>query len=81
MLSPPVLSGTILGGVAVSSTTTDITGPPTAVHQMPSVIAKPKLYVPQPNSLTTNGPAVSRGNFTLGLLPFSSFIVDNIELH
>ena len=61
VLSPPVLSGAMLSGVAVSSTQGDMSGLPTAVHQMPSVIAKPKLYVPQPNSVATNGPNVSRG--------------------
>ena len=45
----------------MSGATVDISGLPTAVHHMPSVIAKPKLYVPQPNSVAANGAIVSRG--------------------
>ena len=58
MLSPPVFSGKAL---TMSGATVDISGLPTAVHHMPSVIAKPKLYVPQPNSVAANGAIVSRG--------------------
>ena len=58
MLSPPVFSGKAL---TMSGATVDISGLPTAVHHMPSVIAKPKLYVPLPNSVAANGAIVSRG--------------------
>ena len=86
VLSPPVLSGT---AITMGGTTVDISGLPTAVHHMPSVIAKPKLYVPQLNSVAANGATISRGELNglyrlqLGqhCAELNSFFSNNLLLH